>query len=389
LGPNRDNSSTEIVAAWKVTPPILWRQAVGEGNSSPAISGGRAFIHAKVKDHDEEEITAFDAESGRVIWRSKCRRGPFQSLFGNGPRATPAVVGDRLYAFGITGALTCLDVSTGKIKWEKDTLKEFKTPNLFFGMACSPLVEKPGVLVNVGGKGRSIVCFNKDNGEVVWKVLDDRASYSSPIAFGEGKERQAVFLTGDGLVSVEPTNGAAIWRYPLVDKLFESSATPARAGDVLVGSAITYGSVGLQLHRDDGKLSATELWKNDSLTSYFSTPVAIGSDTLYMVTGTKPPAVSNTATLHCVEAKTGKILWSRPKVGAYHACLLRTGDNKLLMLEEAGNLVLIDPDPKEYRELARAKVCGETWAHMALANGKLYVRDNKEIICVELGSASR
>jgi outer membrane protein assembly factor BamB len=243
-------------------------------------------------------------------------------------------------------------------------------------------VEQNHVLVNVGGKGASVVAFDQDTGAVAWKNLDDPASYSSPIVFGQGKERQVVFLTQQALVSLSPNDGRLFWRFPLVDLLFESSTTPVRTGDLLMASSITYGSVGLRLETKDGRPSATQVWKNDALTCYFSTPVAVGQDYLYIVTGTKPPFPQ--ATLHCLEAKTGKELWKKPKVGKYHAALLRTGNDKLLMLEEAGDLVLLDPDPKEYRELARAKVCGETWAHPALANGRLYVRDNKEIICLRL-----
>jgi outer membrane protein assembly factor BamB len=364
---------------------VLWRQPAGEGNSSPIVAGGRVLVLAKVKGKNEEELTAYDAESGKLLWQKTYPRAPFQSLYGNGPRATPAVSDDRVYTFGITGLLNCFDIATGKILWSVDTLKQFKTPNLFFGMACSPLVEGKSVLVNIGGKGHSIVAFDKSDGHVLWQSLDDRASYSSPIIFGEGGERQLVFLTGEGVVSLDPENGSLYWRAPLVDKLLESSATPVRAGDVLIGSAITFGSLGLRLKSEGGKPSASEIWKNDALNSYFSTPVPIGRDTLYMVSGTKPPSISNTATLHCVETSTGKILWSRPKVGTYHASLLRTGDNKILMLEEFGDLVLIDPDSKEYRELARSKVCGEAWAHAAIANGRLYVRDNKEVICLQLG----
>jgi hypothetical protein len=110
----------------------------------------------------------------------------------------------------------------------------------------------------------------------------------------------------------------------------------------------------------------------------------VGKDHIYLVTGTKPPALSIQATLRCIEAKTGKELWSRAKVGKYHASLLRTGDNKLLLLEENGELVLVDPDPKEYRELSRSKICGTTWAHAALADGRLYVRDEKELLCVQM-----
>jgi hypothetical protein len=122
------------------------------------------------------------------------------------------------------------------------------------------------------------------------------------------------------------------------------------------------------------------------LTSYFSTPVAVGPDHFYLVTGANPLAFKKAeATLRCVEAKSGKELWSRPKVGAYHAALLRTGDGKLLLLGDDGNLMLLEPNLKEYQELARSKVCGQTWAHPALADGRLYVRDNKEVLCLQLG----
>jgi outer membrane protein assembly factor BamB len=384
LGPNRDGASSETIAPWKETPKVLWRHPAGEGNSSPVVANGRVFVHAKVKDKDEEEVLAVDASTGKLLWQVIHPRSAFTSPYGNGPRGTPAVSGDRIYTFGITGVLRCLQASTGKQVWEVDTLTEFGAANPFFGMSCSPLVEGNHVLVNVGGKGASVVAFDKETGAVAWKNLDDRASYSSPIVFGQGKERQVVFLTQQGLVSLNPTDGSLFWRFGLVDKLLESSTTPVRVGDLLVASAITYGSVGLRLETKDGKPSATQAWKNDALTCYFSTPVAVGQDYLYLVTGTKPPALFPQATLHCIEAKTGKELWHKSKVGKYHASLLRTGNEKLLMLEEGGNLVLLDPDPKEYRELARSKICGETWAHPALANGRLYVRDAKEIICLRM-----
>jgi outer membrane protein assembly factor BamB len=387
LGPTRDGVSTETVVPWKSAPKVLWRQPMGEGNSSPVVADGRVFLQAKVKDKDEEEVHAFDAKTGKPLWRTAYERPKFTSFYGNGPRATPAVVGGRVYTFGITGMLSCFEAATGKQVWQVDTLKQFNAGNLFFGMSCSPLVGGNRVLVNVGGKGASVVAFDKDTGEVLWKALDDKASYSSPIAFGEGKERQVVFLTQLGLVSLNPVDGSLFWRFPLKDELLESSTTPIRAGDILMATSITYGSVGLQLTTKGDKPDATEIWKNKTLTSYFSTPVPVGREHIYLVTGTPPTSVfaKAKATLHCVETKTGKELWQKPNVGKYHASLLRTGDNKLLLLEEAGNLVLLDPDLKEYRELARSKVCGETWAHPALSDGRLYLRDDKEVICLQLG----
>jgi len=385
LGPNRDGVSSEKVAPWKEVPKVLWRQAVGEGNSSPVVTEGRVFIHAKIKDKDEEEVTAFDAKSGKELWRVTYARDKFQSLYGNGPRATPAVADGRVYTFGITGILTCFEAASGKQLWQVDTLKKFEAKNLLFGMACSPLVEGNKVLINVGGKGASVVAFDKDKGDVVWQTLDDRASYSSPIVFGQGKERQVVFLTQQGVVALNPVDGGKNWQFPLVDKLFESSTTPVRAGNLLLASSITYGSAGLTLETKDGKPAMKEAWKKAALTCYFSTPVPVGDEHIYLVTGTLGLPGTASATLRCIEAKTGKQLWEKAKIGEYHAALLRTADNKLLMLDDTGNLILLDPDPKEYRELARSKVCGKTWAHPALSDGRLYVRDGKELICLQLG----
>lgn len=381
LGPNRDGSCSEKVQPWTSAPKVLWRQPVGEGHSSPIVANGRVYLHVKAKDKDEEELAAFDAQSGKDLWRTSYARSPFSSPFGQGPRATPAFSDNRLYTFGVTGLLTCFDAISGSRVWQVDTLKQFQAPNLQFGVSCSPLIEGDRVLVNVGGKGASIVAFSKDKGNVLWQSLDDPASYSSPIAFGKGGERQVVFLTQKGLVSLNATSGALFWKEPLVDLLSESSITPVRAGDLLLGSAVTAGSIGVRVESKDGKPAATQVWKNPKLTCYFSTPVPVGEQ-LYMVTGTIIPPPGTT--LRCVDPKTGNELWSKSKVGKYHAALLRTGDNKLLMLDDAGNLILLQPDPKEYRELARSKVCGATWAHPAVADGRLYVRDDKELLCLQL-----
>jgi outer membrane protein assembly factor BamB len=378
LGPNRDGATTEKVAPWKDAPQVLWRQPVGEGHSSPVVAGGRVILHTKVRDKDREEVTAYDAKTGQLEWQNFNDKAPFKGIFGDGPRATPAVAGGRVYTFGITGVLCCWDADSGKLRWQVDTLKTFQAPNLKFGASCSPLVEGQAVLVNVGGKGASVVAFEKEKGEVVWKALDDPASYSSPVAFGQGKERQVVFLTQKGLRSLSPADGRVFWEVPYQDLLLESSATPVRAGDLLVGSSITLGSVGLTLAGKDGTPTAGKAWQNAALTSYFSTPVPVGKDHFYMVTGTNPLRLKKaSADLCCVETATGKELWRQAKVGEYHASLMRTGDDKILMLDDLGHLVLLDPDPKGYRELARSKVCGKTWAHPALADGRLYVREDK------------
>ena len=383
LGPARNGVSTESVPVWKETPKVAWKMAVGEGHSSPIVADGRAYLHAKVQGHDGEEVIACNDRTGEIVWRQAYPRAPFKSAFGHGPRATPVVSGGKLYTFGVTGILTCWDAATGRKSWQVDTLTDFNAKNLFFGASCSPIIEGNLVLVNVGGPGASIVAFRKDSGQVAWKALDDKASYSSPIATGQGEARQVIFLTQQGLVGLSPADGRQLWKFPLVDKLSESSTTPVLADGLLIGSSVTYGSAALKLETRDGAPAFAEVWKNPKLTCYISTPVAAGSGQIYVVTGTIVPPPS--ATLRCVEASTGKILWSRENTGKYHAGLMKLGDGKLLMLDDEGGLALVNPDPAGYKELARSTVCGNTWAHPALSNGRLHLRDNKDWICLSVG----
>jgi outer membrane protein assembly factor BamB len=387
LGRNRDGASPEKVAAWKEPLLVLWKKPVGEGHSSPVVAKGRVYLHTRVAGKDQEQLSAFDAATGDVVWQSvPIERGKFLDPFnfGTGPRATPTVAQGRVYTFGITGILSCVQADSGKPVWQIDTLKQYKTSNLFFGTSCSPLVENDLVLVNVGGKGASVVAFDTDSGQEKWKALNDPASYASPIGRGSCDDRHAIFLTGRRLIALSVESGHLLWEHPLVDKLSESSTTPVIADkDILFGSSITFGGVALKLGGDDKNPSVKQLWAEPKYNCYFSTPVAVGEQ-LYIVTGSKPLSKVTKATLRCVDAATGKELWIRDKVGTYHASLLRTGDGKLLMLEEPGDLVMLEPNPAEYREVARSKICGKTWAHPALADGRLYVRDGTELICVAL-----
>jgi outer membrane protein assembly factor BamB len=379
LGPNRDGTTPEIVKPWTESPKVLWKMPVGEGHSSPVVAGDKVFLHAKVGGKDEEKLTIFEAGSGKEVGSSVQPRKKFSSVFGLGPRATPIVTPDgTIVTFGVTGILNAQGSASN---WLKDTLETNKAANLKFGVSASPIIDSDRVIVAVGGKGASLVAYNLKNGEIAWKTLNDPASYASPILIEQGGKKLLVALTADAIVAVQPTDGQQVWRFPFSDTIAESSTTPIKVGDRLIASSITLGSVSLKLTEKDGKPAVEKEWANRELTCYFSTPAAVG-DHLYMVTGSLLPGAG--VTLQCVETATGKSVWEHKKVGKYHAALLRTGDNKLLMHSDSGELVLIDPDPKEYRELCRAKICGQTWAHPAIANGKLFVRDARELLCVQL-----
>jgi hypothetical protein len=381
LGPTRDNVSPETVAPWKGELKPLWKQPVGEAHSSPVVAGGVAYAFYQPKGKNADALAAFDAATGKPLWEKSYDRPEFKPMFGNGPRSTPTIVGGKAYTLGGTGVLAAWDAKSGELAWKRDVLKEFKAPNLFFGTSTSPLVEGDTVVVNVGGKGAGVVAFSTADGKPVWQATDDAASYASPIAFGDGAGRQLVFLTGANLLSLSP-KGEKLWAHPFKDLLNESSTTPLKVGDLIFGSSVTAGSVVLRMTGKDGKVGVEQVWKKPELTCYFSTPV-VNDKHLYMVNGTisfKDPSIS----LRCVELETGKVAWERKKIGKYHAAVVRTGDGKLLMLDDFGNLTLFEADPTAYKELARAKVCGPTWAHPALVGGKLYLRDEKELICVPL-----
>jgi outer membrane protein assembly factor BamB len=381
LGPNRDGSTPDKIQPWKEPLKAVWRFKVGEGHSSPIIVGGKVYLHTKVAGKDEEQLTAYALADGKELWSKTYPRGNFKAPFGNGPRGTPLFEDGKIYTLGISGYLTCWDADKGEQLWQVDTLKTFQGKNLTFGISASPLIVGDKVLLNVGAPGASLVAFNKKTGEVLWKDGDAKASYASPIAYGKGNDREALFFTAKGLQAVNPADGKTRWSFPLVDLANESSTTPIKVGDYFLASSITSGMVGLIREEKESKVEVKQVWKN-SLSCYFSTPVAVG-DHVYLVTG-NILAIPPQSTLHCIDYKTGKVQWSKEKVGKYHAALVRTGNDKLLMLDDFGNVSLLDPDPKEFKELAQTKVCGQTWVTPAVSAGKVVLRDEKELICLDV-----
>lgn len=398
LGPNRDGSTSEIVKPWNEPLKVLWKVRVGEGHSSPIVAGGQVILHSADSDQVDDEpavrakteyVTAYDAATGQVNWVGRMDKKPFKSMFGNGPRATPAVHNGQVFCFGVTGTFAVFDLASGKLRATQiDLVEEHKGKVPFFGVSSSPLVIDEKVVLMVGGSEAGLVGIDTTSYKVVAKWLKDAASYSAPVAFGDGKNRQIVALTAEALNGLNPTSAEPLWRFPFKDLMSESSATPIHADGLIIGSSVTLGSVGLKLKEENGKYAVEQAWRNQSLTCYFSTPVALGQS-VYMVTGKMPnpllgKAGQPSATLHCVEAATGKVRWSRSNVGTYGATLVRTGDDKLLLLEEQGDLVLFQPDTDSYKELSRSKICGNTWAHFAVASGRLYVRDHSKLRCIEL-----
>jgi outer membrane protein assembly factor BamB len=385
LGPKRDGSTPEKLAPWTNAPKVAWRQPVEKGFACPVVAGGRVFVHAPVKDKNAEEVLALDAVTGKILWRDAYERAPYKSVLGTGPRSTPAVVGKRLYTCGITGILSCYEIDSGKRLWQVDTYKQAGQGLPNFGVCCSPLVIGNVVVVSVGGKVNCLVGFDVDKGEILWKGYDEPASTSSPVLFAApgqpGKLPDVVCMTSLRLLAVNPLDGKMTWEFPLVFQPGGASTTPLVIGDRLLTSTTTNGTTAVQVTAKDSKPAAVQLWQNKDITGYFSTGTVLDKEIAFIVSFAPQPKPSSS--LCCVDLKTGKELWKKEGLGYYHLGVVRTGDNRLLLLDDSGTLHLVEANTKEYRELSSAKVCGGTFAVPALSGGRLYVRDDKEILCLE------
>lgn len=397
LGPHRSGEyrGPPLASSWpEKGPRLLWKRPTGEGHSAPSVSGGQLVLFHRIG--NEERIECLRAEDGEALWALAYPTRYSGSLDGdNGPRATPTVAAGRVYCYGAEGVLTCAGLEKGDLVWRSRTHEVYHPPESYFGAACSPLVDGGKVFVNVGGqekrrpaqggepRGSGIVAFDAETGKELWTATSGEASYSSPVAADFGGERLLVFFTRTGVAVLDPDDGAVRfekrWRARIQASV--NAATPLAVGDhVFVTASYATGALLLR-HRGGG--SFEEVWSGDeSLSSHYATPVHRGGF-LYGFHGRQEAG----APLVCVELATGKVSWSEPNPGAarYGAGTLILAGDKLVVLTDAGELVLAEASSERFRALARARVLGsEVRAHAALAAGKLYARDKTTLVCVDL-----
>ena len=300
--------------------------------------------------------------------------------FDEGPRAVPTIDGERVYTFGAAGMLHAIDMATGKATWVVDTVRAFGSRKGFFGRACSPLVEGDLLIVHVGGTGGAgIVALDKATGRLRWKASDDEASYSSPVAANIGGRRMVLALTRQGLVGLDPANGDMLVRKPFRSSIQSSvtAANPVVLGDgVFLSEA--YGT-GAALWRITPS-GPRQVWaSNDALSNHYATSVP-HDGFLYGFHGRQdvPPRPM----LRCVEAATGTVRWSTEPLAAGS---LIFADGKLIVLTELGELILAPATPDAFAPTGRMQVLGfGTRALPALSAGRLYARDARQLICIDL-----
>lgn len=380
LGPKRNGvyGGPAISGSWPASgPPVLWRKPVGEGFSGAVAQAGRLILFHRLQ--SRERVDCLETRSGRPLWRYDYPTD-YRDDFGfdGGPRATPSIWEGKVYAFGAEGVLHCLELESGRKIWSLNTHQKFGVRKGFFGAACSPLVEDGRLFLNVGGQEQAgLVAFDALTGRVLWTATDDEASYSSPAMATLGGRRQVLFLTRTGLVSVDPKSGEVLFRFRwrARSRASVNAATPLTTGPFVFLSA-SYGTGAVQLRVKGSELET--VWTSDeSLSNHYSTSVIRGEH-LFGFHGRQEYGQS----LRCVELETGRVLWSRD---GFKAGTLSLAGDRLVVLKENGELLLVAASPREFRLIAKARVLAPTVrAYPALADGRLFARNRKELVAVDL-----
>jgi outer membrane protein assembly factor BamB len=379
LGPDRNGTSREngLLTSWpEKGPPQLWQKSIGEGFSGPGVAGEKLILFHRLE--DKEVVECLDANTGNGLWKFNYST-EYADKYGkgNGPRSTPLISGDRVYTLGVDGVLLALDLRTGKKIWHHDLMKEYSLAENFFGIGTSPLIEGDLVLVNVGPPGEGVIAFHKETGKEVWKAKCDPASYSSPVAATINGTRHLFFYTMGGLVSLDPKNGDIRFRKPWRSRMQASvtAATPLVIQDqVFISASYGTGAVLLRVKDNDAK----EIWKSDEVMSNHYNTCIHKDGFLYGCDGRQEGG----AQLRCVELATGKVRWTKEGSGCANMIL---AEGRLITLNEDGDLLLLEASPDNYKELARAHVLDRPCrAPLALANGRLYARNDHQLICWNL-----
>ncbi len=420
LGPraNGISSETGLLDRWPSDgPPVVWAKQTGTGYGAPSVISDRLVFHHRIK--DEEIVECVLAATGETQWQY-AYPSHFVDPYGynNGPRCSPVLSTNRCYTFGAEGRLTCLDLQSGKLVWQRDTAKDFTVPEAFFGVGSTPVLEGGLLLTMVGGQTNSgMVAFDAQTGKTVWesvgqknwegvpmsgwpgentvqwKAWDKQASYSTPVMATIHGQRQILCLMRQGLVSVNPTNGQvnfSFWfRSPVNDSV--NAMSPVVVDDLILISGAYYkiGAVLLRV-QPDGK-HMEEVWRGLALETHWTTPI-YHEGFLYSFSGRNEPD----ARFRCVELMTGKVLWDRDEHWAAHttetpsvygrgSCIL--ADGKLIVIGEGGLLGLFKLNPQHDEEISRWQVPmlhHPCWAAPVLSNKKLYLRSEDRLVCLNL-----
>jgi outer membrane protein assembly factor BamB len=372
-GPTRDGHFAGPTWPDKLDPNHLrqlWRVELAPSYSGPIVAADRVFT-TESKDNKYEVVTAYDRKTGRELWAAKWEGAMSVPFFaranGDWIRATPALDGDRLYVAGMRDVLVCLDVHEGRELWRKDFVKELGTALPDFGFVCSPLVHGDAVYVQAGG---SLAKLDKLTGKLLWRALQDEggmmgSAFSSPVVATLAGKKQLVVQTRAKLAGVDLADGTVLWEQPVAAYQGMNILTPVAHQDTLFTS--TYGgkTIGFKVEQTDGKFTVTQSWQHKAQ-GYMSTPVLVGGVAYTHLKSQR---------LMAIEVATGRELWTSGQSFGKYMSLVAQGD-RVLALDQRGQLLLFRANPEKFELLEKRQLGdAETWAHLAIADDELFVRE--------------
>lgn len=366
-----------IQTDWTVSPPVeMWRRPIGPGWSSFAVRGD--LLYTQEQRGEEEIVGCYKVSTGEPVWRHRDAIRFWESNGGAGPRATPMLHGNRVYAFGATGILNALDAGNGRLVWSRNVATDTKRKVPTWGFASSPLVT--GDIVVVAAEG-TLAAYDSGTGQPRWQGPSYGGSYSSPQRTTIDGVEQVLLLGGPGAISVAPADGKVLWEYKWEPGAITQPALTAD-GDVIVNTLAATGGLGtrrLRIRQSAGKWTVEERWTSNGLKPYFNDFV-IHKGHAYGFDGN---------ILSCISLEDGKRRWKGGRYGNGQLVLLPDQD-LLLVLSEEGELALVSATTDQYKEIARFPALNaKTWNHPALVGDVLLVRNGEEMAAFRLARATR
>ena len=378
-GPNRDGAVTSFrePSPWPDALKQQWKVDVGLGYATPLLVGQRVF--AFTRQGEEEVMTALDAASGKVVWRT-AYAAPFTmakatSRHGAGPKSTPTFANGRLFTLGMTNIVTAFDAATGKQLWQKPAT----TAQPIYHTAMSPLVDGNLMIVHVGGPGAAaLTAFDVNTGDVRWTWTEDSPAYGSPIVVDLAGTRQVVTFTHQSLIGISVARGELLWRRPFKTPSDTTSQTPIVHRDMIIQNGRSNGVTAFRAVRKDGTWTTEDVWQTQEVSLYMTNGVVI-DDVLYGLSHL------NAGQYFGLDLGTGKVLWKSDPRQAENAGMVRAGDS-IFSLEDDGEMVVMRASRSAMNVVRRYQVADSaTWAQPAISGGRVYVKDVSSLTLWTLG----
>jgi len=386
-GPTRDFRAPDgvrLADSWPhAGPPKAWDRPLGEGYSGIVASGGRLFTMARRG--DREVVIALDASTGAAVWEHDYPAPPLEKqdlIQGPGPHATPLATGDVVCTAGVTALLQCLDRDTGQLRWRRELVRDLGGTPVYRGYSSSPLAWQDSIIVPVGGDGRGLMAFHRDDGRELWRAGRFQNTNASPILVEAAGRRQVVAFTHEGLAAFDPSTGEALWTHAHPQRFQDNISLPLSNGArVFCTSAVDGGARLLEIRRAGDGLRTHELWQQPRFGVYFTNVLWIDGY-FYGSSGGVGPTF-----LTALDARTGQVAWQSrdvPRTSLLYA------DGKTVMLTETGELLLARLSGDGVNVLARAAVLGAgPPTPLALTGSILLARDRSRVVALELGADVR